>query len=142
MTHKNMNPLHSVTLLLESSALSRALRTQGKERDGCPLFSLPLLLSFLILLLSHMQTYPLSPLSFPFIFPSSSPWLHLALFVASFIFLLSVRSLPLLSFSGCLSASACMLADLSARRGCSYPPPPPAFFSSSTAHAISFSSPA
>lgn len=123
MTHESTP--HCDFALLKSFALNHTLSTWGKESDGWPLFSLPLL-SFLILLLSHKQPYPLLPFYISLVISLAPVYSFFGFFfvVASFVYLLSVCSLliPLISFPGCLSASACMAADLPARRGCSYPP--------------------
>lgn len=79
----------------------------GRKRDGCPLFSLPLLLSSSIQLLSHSLLFP--HLSFDF-------FRH-HLFCCSLLFSLHLSSSQLayahssssLSLSGCLSASASLL---------------------------------
>lgn len=83
----------------------------GSERDGCPLFSLPLLLSSSILLLSHTRKriLPCSPLLFSFDLS-----LPRYLFCCSLLFSAHLSSSQLayalssssLSLSGCLSASA------------------------------------
>lgn len=104
-THRH-GSTHQCVCLLQFSALSRGLHTRGRERGGCPLFSLPLLLSSSILLLSH--THIPSSLSFLSSLPRYlSGW--------SLLFSLHLSSSQHMLFpqptylSGCLSASASTL---------------------------------
>lgn len=107
-THKFTLSCVSVWVLPMPSVLSCA--PGGRERDGCPFFSLPLLLSSSILLLTHTRSsiLPCSPLLLSF---DLSPPRYL--FSCSLLFSLHLSSSQLayalssssLSLSGCLSAS-------------------------------------
>lgn len=139
MTHAHTNQHTSGCLCGRLCPLPSALSCArgGRQRDGCPLFSLPLLLSSLILLLSHTQTYPAllsSPLhlSLPHYLP-----LQFALFIASLILSVSICSLLILlislRLSFRLSASLALISLLREET----PAPSVLFLSPSYAHAIS-----
>lgn len=83
---------------------------RSRERDACPLLSLPLLPSSSILLLSHRQTNPsLLCLSIYFILALSLAAVWLSPPLLSSLQFAYVLSSSYLSFSGCLSASASLV---------------------------------